>query len=279
MRDFTAHNVLLPDGTRTRPDTDLLLADSPWMAATRRVLAILYPYGPVGRSVVDLGCLEGGYTLEFARMGMRSLGVEIRQSNFENCRLVKAAFPIAGLEFRHDDVWNIGGLGEFDVAFCCGLLYHLDRPVEFLRLLGGVARHAVILNTHVAVPDLAEPLPGLSPITQHEGVPGRWYAEYDPVKMDAATLEQARWTSWNNHHSFWPTMPALMQVLRDCGFDLVFEQGDWLEPDIPSGMADPFYASLGRRMLVGLRTGRPGRGLVGSLRARFRHRVSRPRKA
>jgi Methyltransferase domain len=268
--DFTAHNILLPDGTRTKPDIDWLIADSPWMAATRRVIALLFPYGPQGHSIIDLGCLEGGYTLEFARMGLNALGVEVRESNFDNCLLIKDSFPDLCLKFVKADVWNSRQFGTFDVAFCCGLLYHLDRPLEFVRLLGDIARRAVILNTHVADPLSNEVPPSLSAMTEHEGVPGRWYSEYDPAAMDDETLDKARWTSWSNHRSFWPTAPALQQALQEAGFDLVFEQGDWLAPDISKGMSDPFYSVLGRRMLVGVRTERARPGLFGKFGAMAR---------
>jgi hypothetical protein len=177
-----------------------------------------------------------------------------------------------------DDVWNIRRFGTFDVAFCCGLLYHLDRPLEFVRLLSDITRSAVILNTHVADPSSSDVPPSLSPMTEHEGVPGRWYSEYDPAAMDVHTLEKARWTSWSNHRSFWPTAPALLQALQDTGFDLVFEQGDWLAPDISRGMSDPFYAVLGRRTLVGIRTGRRGRGFLGTFCAKARRRLMGQRR-
>jgi hypothetical protein len=85
---FTAHNIRLPDGSFTLPERPLL-AESPRMKATARVLRLVYKDAVHDKSIVDLGCLEGGYTVEFARMGMRSTGIEVRQSNYANCMLVK----------------------------------------------------------------------------------------------------------------------------------------------------------------------------------------------
>ena len=229
MGSFTAHNILLPDGSRTMPDVAELLADIGPMRAVCRLLDILFPYGPLGRSIADLGCLEGGYTLEFARLGMKALGIEVRESNFENCLTVQRAFPdLKNLHFAKDDVWNIRRYGAFDIIFCCGLLYHIDRPIEFIRLLGETAHYAIILNTHVALP--SEDSSGhLSEMTENEGVPGRWYREYDPNTTDRASLDQLSWASWGNYRSFWPTAPALFKALEDAGFDLLFEQADWLK--------------------------------------------------
>ena len=81
---FTAHNVALDDGTWTLPSTERLV-DSAWFGAARRVLNLVYPHGMQGRTLVDLGCLEGGYALEFARLGFDALGIEARASNFAAC--------------------------------------------------------------------------------------------------------------------------------------------------------------------------------------------------
>jgi hypothetical protein len=133
-------------------------------------------------------------------------------------------------------------------------------------LLGETAHYAIILNTHVALP--SEDSSGhLSEMTENEGVPGRWYREYDPNTTDRASLDQLSWASWGNYRSFWPTAPALFKALEDAGFDLLFEQADWLSPDIPGSMKAWLYASFGRRALVGIRTKQARRGLFGTLRA------------
>jgi len=103
-----------------------------------------------GKRIADLGCLEGGYTVEFARMGFEALGIEVRRSNFAACEYVRAHLHLPNLHFARDDVWNIEKYGTFDAIFCSGLLYHLDRPIEFIKLISGLCRRLIILNTHVA---------------------------------------------------------------------------------------------------------------------------------
>jgi SAM-dependent methyltransferase len=79
---FTAHNIRFPDGTVTMPGHPTLLADEAWWAGAKRVLSLVYGGDPRGRRIADLGCLEGGHALEFARMGMDALGIEVRRANF-----------------------------------------------------------------------------------------------------------------------------------------------------------------------------------------------------
>lgn len=219
-----------------------------------RTLRLVYGSRLTGRTLVDLGCLEGGYTLEFARAGMRALGVEVRAGNYANCLIVGNAHKQFDLRFVRDDVWNVARYGRFDVGFCSGLLYHLDEPCRFLKLLSGQVNDVLIINTHVAMPDTTTPPSGLSALTEHEGLAGRWYSEYDPASITPEALESAKWTSWSNARSFWPTMPALLQAVSHCGFDVVYEQLDWLTPTIQDGVTAEMYSQLGRRQIVAVRS-------------------------
>ncbi|MCB4825211.1 class I SAM-dependent methyltransferase [Roseicella aerolata] len=116
------------------PDLDHLLADLPWCKSAKRALRLIYPDHIRGKRIADLGCLEGGYALEFARMGMDALGIEVRQSNYDNCLIVKERAGLPNLNFVKDDAWKVAEHGPFDVIYCCGILYHLDRPREFVNL-------------------------------------------------------------------------------------------------------------------------------------------------
>jgi SAM-dependent methyltransferase len=250
---FTAHNIRFPDGTVTMPGHPRLLADEPWCAGAKRVLSLVYGGDPRGRRVADLGCLEGGYALEFARMGMHALGVEVRASNFANCAGVGRRAGLPNLSFVQDDVWNLAAHGPFDAIFCCGLLYHLDRPRAFVRLMGEQARDAVIVNTHFAPWDWEpEPVFALSALEEHEGLPGRWYFEHDAE--DEAALERLRWASWSNRRSFWPVREALLHCLREAGFDLVFQQFDAAGDDVLGATTDAAVRAHCRGVFVGIRT-------------------------
>jgi SAM-dependent methyltransferase len=248
---FTAHNVRLADGSETLPEAGWLIADSPWTQAALRSLRLFYGTRLAGRTIVDLGCLEGGYTVEFARAGMRATGLEVRRSNFENCLRVRDETGVDGLDFINDDVWNLAAHGPFDAAYCCGLLYHLDKPAEFIGLMSRCVRDVIILHTHFAT-DQDETMFHLSPLTENEGLPGRWLHEHD--LDDTTKLEEHKWTSWSNKRSFWPTKPALIQTLQACGFDMIYEQYDMLGNDIRTSMESGYYHQQGRTMLVAMRT-------------------------
>lgn len=269
---FTAHNVRLPDGTSTKPDEECFMDEHPWFVSAKRVLTTVFPDDRSDVRVADLGCLEGGYAAEFARLGYDSVGIEVRESNIAACRHISQQLQLPNLQFIRDDAWNICDHGMFDAVFCCGLLYHIDRPKAFLETMARATKKLLILQTHFSVDDfyarstflrpLRNMLPKrfgrtdkfkLSEICENEGLRGRWFTEFhgEPTSEDR---EAAKWHSWENHRSFWIQREYLLQAIQDVGFDLVFEQFDNLRPTISESMVDGYYHTDLRGTFVGIKT-------------------------
>ena len=261
--EFTAHNVRLDDGVRTKPET-MPIEAHPEFVSARRVLDVVFPKDRSNIRLADLGCLEGGYAVEFARMGFDVLGLEVRASNIAACRYVKTNTNLPNLRFVQDDVWNIARYGSFDAIFCGGLLYHLDRPRQFLQTLAENTTRLLMVVTHFAVapgPDGADARSddtsagkfNLSSITENESLKGRWYVEF---ASDAAHAERehAKWSSWDNRRSFWIQREYLIQAIQGVGFDLVMEQFDGLGADIGEAMTTGVYKTDSRGIFIGLKT-------------------------
>ncbi len=271
--EFTAHNIRLDDGTYTKPDMQQKMESHPWFLAAQRLLNALFPDDKSGLRLADLGCLEGGYSVEFARMGFETLGLEIRESNLAACRYMQERTKLPNLRFVQDNALNIGEYGTFDAIFCCGLLYHLDKPKAFIETLSACTSRVLILQTHfsIAGESIYEKLPRrvrkvvapnapetsttkyhLSPIAENEGVRGRWYTEfYDEAQHKGR--EGARWASWDNYKSFWMQREYLLQTLYDAGFPVVLEQFDGLGSNIVQEMTEGFYGTDGRGTFVGIK--------------------------
>jgi SAM-dependent methyltransferase len=228
---FTAHNVRLDDGTFTFPQAHPIDTVGDYVCV-KNLLPLLYPDGWDGRSIVDLGCLEGGFATEFARLGLESTGIDVRESNIANAQFIKSRTNLPNLRFIRDDAWNVGKYGPFDLVFCVGLHYHIDNQNAFLQEMASACRRAIFIDTHVAPEYDHEPAVqtfNLSPLTVHEGLPGRWYIEHDlDASADRKQLETMKWASWENHRSFWPTKGGLVQSMRDAGFSIVMEDFDQL---------------------------------------------------
>lgn len=244
MDDFTAHNIRFPNGECTIPG-EPILAEIPQALAIRRTLDIAFAGRVSGKSLVDLGCLEGGWTVEFARAGFEALGIDARKVNLEKCEYVAEQMNLPNLRFSLDDVLNIEQYGQFDAVFCSGLLYHLDNPAAYLRTLGDVTRRVLILQTHYATTaeSAARQTYALSELVTHEGNVGRWFPEY-PEDADDKFLEEHPWASYGNYRSFWMEKRYLLQVLRDVGFSPVYEQFDFLTNVVTDGYIERHSRSL-----------------------------------
>lgn len=227
MATFTSHNIRLDSGAYTKPDEGVTMGTHHVFLSAKRVLDAIFPGDKSAYRLADLGCLEGGYAVEFARMGFQVLGIEVRESNFAACSYVKANTSLPNLKFVRDDAWNIAKHGTFDVMFCCGLFYHLDRPRKFLRLLADVTSKALILNTHFSVRRF------LRPLSEHEGLKGRWFREFGS-DAEFAERDSMRWASWDNRRSFWIQREYLLDAIKDAGFATVLEQFDHLGAIAPS---------------------------------------------
>ena len=146
--EFTSHNIRLDNGSFTRPEVGYSMDATKQFVSSRRLLDTVFPGTKNHYRLADLGCLEGGFAVEFARMGFQVLGIEVREANLAACNYVKANTNLPNLEFIKDDARNVAKYGLFDVVFCAGLLYHLDNPKEFLKTLSVVTKKLLILHTH-----------------------------------------------------------------------------------------------------------------------------------
>ncbi|MBI0535583.1 TIGR04290 family methyltransferase [Roseomonas sp. KE2513] len=125
------HNLDL-GGVRTAPNH--FLYDYP--ANKFRRFAHAIPADLTGKSVLDIGCNAGFYSMEMKRRGAaRVLGIDSDDRYLAQARL---AAEVTGLEaeFRNLSVYDVGALGErFDLVIFMGVLYHLRHPLLALDLI------------------------------------------------------------------------------------------------------------------------------------------------
>jgi tRNA (mo5U34)-methyltransferase len=88
------------------------------------------------KTVLDIGCNAGFYSLEMKRRGAaRVVGIDSDQGYLAQARFA-AEVVGAQIEFRELDVYDVAKLGErFDVVLFMGVLYHLRHPLLALDLL------------------------------------------------------------------------------------------------------------------------------------------------
>ena len=138
------HNMRV-GGEWTAPEH--FLGDYP--AVKWRHYADLLPADLGGRSVLDIGCNGGFFSLEMKRRGAaRVLGVDFDEAYLAQARFAAEAEGL-DVEFRRLSVYDVGLLGErFDIVFFLGLFYHLRHPLLALDLVHEhVARDLLVFQT------------------------------------------------------------------------------------------------------------------------------------
>jgi 2-polyprenyl-3-methyl-5-hydroxy-6-metoxy-1,4-benzoquinol methylase len=238
---WTAMAIKLSDGSYTRaPAVDHRLGRLAQIALDLSGKALS------AARVVDLGCLEGHYAIEFALQGCEVLGIEGRAASVAKCEFARRELGLERLRFVQDDVRSFSRerYGEFDIVLCSGLLYHLPAPDawQLICAMHEACRGLVIIDTFVSLSSQA--IVEIGGLTYH----GHFYPEHeagDAPQEKAAKL----WASLDNARSFWFTEPSLLNLLARAGFSSVF---DALLPAMPGFPRDrkTYVAIRGSRARV-----------------------------
>ena len=125
------HNIEL-DGVQTAPGH--FLGDYPGFQWRRLRPAL--PADLTGRTVLDIGCNAGFFSIEMKRLGAdRVVGVDHDPRYLAQARLAAEVCGV-DVEFRELSVYDVARLGErFDVVLFMGVLYHLRHPLLALDLI------------------------------------------------------------------------------------------------------------------------------------------------
>jgi tRNA (mo5U34)-methyltransferase len=121
-----------------------------------------------GKTVLDIGCNAGFYSIEMKRRGAaRVLGVD-RDDRYLNQARFAADVSGVDVEFRRLSVFDVGSLRErFDVVLFLGVLYHLRHPLLALDLLHEhVTRDLLVFQSMLRGSDRVRPLELDYPFTE-----------------------------------------------------------------------------------------------------------------
>ena len=175
-----------------------------------------------GRRVIDLGCEEGHFAVEFARHGADVVAVDVRPEHLKRARFLAEATGVAArFTAIRADVRELDPvtLGEFDLVLCLGLHYHLDAPelFDFFETLAALCRRAMILYGNFSL--------GARESREHKGRSYHGMSVFEHADGTPADERlRRRLASPDNPRSFWLTKPSLLNLIADCGFSTVAEQ-------------------------------------------------------
>ena len=203
------HNIDL-GGVWTAPDH--FLGDYP--AVKWASFADAIPQDLTGKTVLDIGCNGGFYSIEMKKRGAeRVLGIDFDEDYLAQARF---AAQVTGhdIEFRKLSVYDVGALAErFDVVLFMGVFYHLRHPLLALDLIHEhVARDLLVFQSMQRGSTEVDPLQENYTFWQTEhfdrpGYPKMHFIEHRYAKDP---------TNW------WAPNRACMEaMLRSAGFTII----------------------------------------------------------
>lgn len=203
------HNMNL-GGVQTAPNH--FLHDFP--ATKWRTFSHAIPADLAGKSVLDIGCNAGFYSIEMKRRGAeRVLGIDADARYLAQARLA-AEVTGSDIEFRELSVYDVAALGErFDIVLFLGVLYHLRHPLLALDLI-----HAHVARDLLVFQSMQRGAQGEAGVAaDYDFFQADHFDAPDYPKMHFIEHSYAHdWTNW------WaPNAACSAAMLRSAGFEIV----------------------------------------------------------
>lgn len=103
-----------------------------------------------GRSVVDIACNWGGFSVEaHLRGASKVMGFDIRPENIAKAGRVAAHFGAPEIEFRVQDLFTHAVTEQYDIVLNLGLMYHISMPWEMMKKTYEMTREIAVIDTVV----------------------------------------------------------------------------------------------------------------------------------
>jgi tRNA (mo5U34)-methyltransferase len=203
------HNIDLR-GHWTAPNH--FLGDYP--AIKWRQFADAVPADLRGRSVLDVGCNGGFYSIAMKQRGAdRVVGIDWDERYLAQARFAAEVSEVE-VEFRRLSVYDVATLGErFDVVLFMGVLYHLRHPLLALDLLHEhVTRDLFIFQSMLRGSERVDPVAADYPFSDTSPFDSAGYPKLHFVEH-AYSGDRTNW--WI------PNRAAAEAMLRSSGFTII----------------------------------------------------------
>jgi SAM-dependent methyltransferase len=199
-----------------------------------------------GKTVLELGPLEGGHTYMLERGGAEQIiAVEANSRAFLKCLIVKELLGLTRVRFLCGDFLEyLRAPGpEYELCVASGVLYHMREPAELLALLARRCRGHLLLWTHYYDDAVISANPDLVPkFTAHRPT------EFEDFSHSLHRYEYQQALGWSGFcggpapYSHWMTRVDILRGLDHFGF--VDIRINFEAPDHPNG---PSFAVVATR--------------------------------
>jgi hypothetical protein len=147
----------LPDGTVTETyiGAEVLPVHTTRRNHLRRIIETRVAE-PGRLTALDLASHEGYFSIELARHFAHVRGVEFRTESLAAARLITEVLGISNVEYLQADVQRpIDADWSADFVLVYGLIYHVENPIQVLRLASRLCRQHLLLETQLLPYDVS----------------------------------------------------------------------------------------------------------------------------
>jgi tRNA (mo5U34)-methyltransferase len=151
--------------------------------------------------VLDIACNAGFWSVQAKLAGAEHvLGVDASQQNVDQARFIQRVTGLKGLEYQLMNSYDLSKetIGEFDVTFFFGLLYHLDKTITAFERVYDVTKKIVVVDTRLVK------------------------LEYPILRVEADDATSYHSQSHTNDLAMIPSHGAVPLMLRSVGFREVY---------------------------------------------------------
>ncbi|HLJ51274.1 MAG TPA: DUF1698 domain-containing protein [Bryobacteraceae bacterium] len=178
-------------------------ADHP--APTWQIISRCLPLDLTGKTVLDVGCNAGFYSVAAKRRNAaRVLGVDAQRGQVRQAKFVRRVLGL-DIEYERVSVYDLDPrqMGRFDITLALGLVYHCKHLVLALEKLFHVTKELLILETAILPPDRQ---------------PTAHFLGADAIVHRLAYVENSQSAKEAIYNWFVPSTGALCALLKSTGF-------------------------------------------------------------
>ncbi|MFM0065763.1 class I SAM-dependent methyltransferase [Paraburkholderia aspalathi] len=185
--------------------------------------------GIAGKSVLELGPMEGGHTFMLSKAGAsRILSIEANSKSFLKCLLVQNALKFDA-EFMYGDFRELLKKRDerFDMILASGVLYHMTDPVSLLEDMAH-ASDSICIWTHYYDSDVARTNTNMQIHLDADAKVSNFRGRtIETHRMNyLQSIENKKFIGGTAPHAYWMTKESLMIVLDELGMTVTIGLDD-----------------------------------------------------
>ena len=226
--DQNAVDLFKGEWSSILPQKDLVSGHAALFEDPRIEWLINVAGGVEGKSILELGPLEGGHAYMMEKNGAQSItAIEANMRAYLKCLIAKEIYDLKSVNFLLGDFIEYMRASDrrFDICLASGVLYHMKNPVEMLELIANCS-DTLYLWTHYCDP-------ATTPYAEEIEFNQAGFKHKLYVHTYGSALGWDGFCGGSGKYSCWLSKDEIMAALQHFGFRRIETAFD--QPDHPNG--------------------------------------------